>query len=241
MRKKRLLKAASIKVLGTVPVIRRIFYRKNGRIRSKYSKYITSKEKNLVGCPDFFVPPRVLIVSETTIPQCFSYRVKQKKDIFAINGIETTIVSWTKISSLMSFVNTHTHMILYRVPHDPHIEEAVKTARSLGVKVYYDIDDLVFDVASYKIYLDGQKNITQKEKDGLLKGAESYHQMISHADLLIGSTSALSRRMGELFGKQVIQIDNAIKEEEQVEVSSEVNLGPEGHVRIIYGECPGRC
>lgn len=235
MRKKPILTAEIIKFLGNVPIIRMIFYRKTGRIRSKYSKYITSKEKKHVGAPDFFVRPRVLILAETTIPQCFSYRVKQKKDIFAIIGIETTIVSWTKISSLMSFVNTHTHMILYRVPHAPHIEEAVKAARSLGVKVYYDIDDLVFDVDSYKIYLDEQKNITKKEKDGLLKGAESYHQMMSHADLLIGSTSALTRRMGELFGKQVIQIDNAIKEEEQVEVSSVVNLGPEGHVRIIYG------
>ncbi len=91
--------------------------------------------------------PRVLIVAETSIPQCLKYRVVQRQEAFQRIGVECTWRSWADRVGCHAALQTHSHAIFYRVPAEDSVLGLIAEARRLRVPTWWEADDLIFDEA----------------------------------------------------------------------------------------------
>lgn len=84
-------------------------------------------------------------VSETNVPQCLRYRVLHQVEQLTAAGFTVTWIPY-ELCSRISALNCRM-MVFYRCPLTEGIEDAIRMAKAINVRVYYDIDDLVFDTA----------------------------------------------------------------------------------------------
>lgn len=152
---------------------------------------------------------RVLIVGEMSIPQCKKYRVSQKAELLSRIGYEPTIVSWNDAEAVRSNLQTHTVAIFYRVPAVPSIVAILEEARNLGVKTYWEVDDLIFDPDGY-LTNSSLNELSPTERKSILNGMELYQTALKLCDAGIGSTRTLAEVMRKTTGRPAYVIENAL-------------------------------
>jgi len=136
----------------------------------------------------------VAILANLDIPQCRHYRVEQKERQLARAGLEARVFGQDETDPFIASLLGARAAIFYRVPAFPTVVRALLTARALGIPTYYEIDDLVFDPASYPDPLasfEGQ--ISKEEYTGLLAGVPLFRYAMSLCDHGIASTAPLAR------------------------------------------------
>lgn len=181
--------------------------------------------------------PKVLIVAELSIPQCKYYRVEQKVRMLEDAGIAVEVDTWTDYYSCLGRMQTATLVIFYRVPYVDAVKKLYDDARRLGIKVGFDIDDLVFDIAEYS----RNSNLMSLPKDaqkGLLDGALLYQQALAAADFSIASTPRLGDYMRKYCSGPCYIIPNCICRDKWAGKDSDAfrfPLGLDGRVVIGYG------
>lgn len=176
---------------------------------------------------------QVLIVAELSIPQCKKYRVDHKVYMFAKLGLRGTVVSWRETSEALDLLQTASFMIAYRIPAVPEVLELYKEARRLGVTILYDIDDLVFDPASYASN-SNLKRLPDREQVSLLEGARLYQEALRQADHGLASTPALAEEMKRMVSGQVFVLENAVDEQLLAASGGEFVKPVDDLVRIVY-------
>ena len=193
--------------------------------------------RNAIGVPAGRVlRHRVLLAAELGIPQCAKYRVWQKKDLFEQLGLPCTVVDWTRVHDVLSMLQTHTLLIMYRVGAHPGPLEVIDEARRLGVESVWEVDDLIFDVALYGAN-SNLRDIPAWWREELLDGAAMYRRAMITCDRTIGSTACLSQLMGEASGKPSHVVPNALDDETLAFASAAVagRQRRDGQVVIGYG------
>lgn len=182
--------------------------------------------------------PKVLIVAELSIPQCTHYRVKQKVQMLQAAGYETAVVSWIESDTKgLQELQTSTLVIFYRVPYAPLVAALYAEARRLGLKVGYDIDDLVFDVEEYAKN-SNLLSLPKAEQSQLLNGARLYCQALSAADFSIASTPRLATFMAKYCKGANYLVPNGLDAADDAEGPAgafRFPLGLDGKVVLGYG------
>ncbi|WP_250492656.1 class I SAM-dependent methyltransferase [Caballeronia sp. GAWG1-1] len=180
---------------------------------------------------------RVLIIAETSIPQCLKYRVTQKQRMVESLGVDCSVASWTDTQTCMDLLQTHSMVIFYRVPGFPGPMAMIEQARVLGLVTFWEVDDLIFDAEKY-ILNSNLKDVGLEAKRGVLSGVPLYRSAMLACDYSIASTQGLSEAMLEAGVKKTFVIENAL-DAETVRTANTINASTrrkkDKFLRIVYG------
>ena len=177
--------------------------------------------------------PRVLIVAELSIPQCRYYRVEQKRRMLEQAGIAVDVDTWIDSNSCLGRLQLATAVIFYRVPYTAEVQKLYAEAHRLGLKVGFDIDDLVFDIDEYS-QNSNLRSLPLAEQKSLLEGAKLYQQALSVADYSIASTRGLQSYMRRYCKGASYIVPNCILHDERDD-GERFPLGRDGRIVIGYG------
>lgn len=188
---------------------------------------------SLPGRSAFLLKPRVLIIAEMSIPQCRLYRVDQKLKMLDLLGVDAVAIAWNDVIAAMRELQFATLVIFYRVPYFPMVEGLYKEARRLGLRIGFDVDDLIFDVEKYRTNPNILK-MSAKDIDGLMRGARLYREALEAADFTIASTPRLSECMRAFNPGSAYVLPN-VHEEDPSQKSFTYPLGARDEIVIGYG------
>ena len=236
-----ILNVFSIEVLAIVSVLK--------KIKSKFgsSPFATSVESN--DQPTLTIRPkkqdsvRVLMIAESTIPQCLHYRVKQKLEQFEACGFYIEFYDWSDIPMLQQALYRFDMVLFYRVPGYPAILSLIEHAKKLRKIVLYDIDDLIFDRQKLSdVFQNTTEQLNDKDIQGILNGADLYRDAIKASHYGIASTPALQQQLSPLvkqghcflLANGLDQTIESIALKPVIQNETESKEGEE-KVRIFYG------
>jgi len=92
---------------------------------------------------------RVIVYAEINLAQCKHYRVDQKLVELANLGFRPELYILDEHEKLVTSLVGAEALIVYRYPAWPTVMRVILTAKSLGIPVFFEIDDLLFDSAHY--------------------------------------------------------------------------------------------
>lgn len=187
---------------------------------------------------DAMFTARVLIIAETSIPQCTKYRVVQKQEWFRRLGIACTYISWTDSIACREALQTHSHVIFYRVPAHDAVLGLITEAKRLHLRTFWEADDLVFDGDVLR-QSRALARLSRTTQDQLLEGASLYREAMLACDAAIASTPGLAEAMRRAGMVDVRVIENGLDDESR-STAAAVRAGREtryddGILRIVYG------
>jgi glycosyltransferase involved in cell wall biosynthesis len=206
--------AKAVRQTNQTQVMGRLFGFFNPKVRDSTSldqpaapwHYSLSKEAIALGSNQ-----QVLIVAELSIPQCKRYRVDQKVAALKALGRKVEVISFTDEQACLRNLPFSGLVIFYRTPYWPPVKRLIDECTRLGIPSVYDTDDLVFDVNEYRKHPKLQE-MKKDEREGFLRGAESYGKCLAACDHAIASTHALAEWMGHYNTGNVFVIENAFDE-----------------------------
>jgi glycosyltransferase involved in cell wall biosynthesis len=149
---------------------------------------------------NLFQRPSVLLVGSLDLTQCRKYRMLQKLEAFVSMDVPVELSNYLDCIRVMSALQVCTHVLFYRIPLTDVTKQYFDEARRLGLHVSYDIDDPIFDRATYA----ANKNLdslSSSERDHLLQSSGAYLKALLLADQFFTSTPALARLMEKHTGK----------------------------------------
>jgi glycosyltransferase involved in cell wall biosynthesis len=154
----------------------------------------------------------ICILANVDLPQCRFYRVEQKRFLFDELGLEVRIFPQAQITEFIAQLHGARAAIFYRVAAFPQVIKAMIIARKLGIRIYYEIDDLIFDEANYPDTFESYEGqITEAEYRGLMAGTSLFKEALALCDRAIASTPSLADRMTPLtIEHKAIVIRNGI-------------------------------
>ena len=179
---------------------------------------------------------RVLLVAETSLPQCNKYRVQQKYQMIVDAGYDCTIINWWDIIATQNFLQTHNVAIFYRIPALPKVMETISLAKCLGVKTFWEVDDLIFDYAYYTDNSSIEK-LSRRVKKSLLEGIPLYRRAMIACGAGIASTPSLAKAMNNAGIAETVVVNNGL-DNETLYLAEQISSVPKhgrGVIRIIYG------
>ncbi|WP_417459291.1 glycosyltransferase [Kordiimonas sp.] len=93
--------------------------------------------------------PHVAIIGDLSLPQCKHYRVDQKVEQLQSLGLRVSVFSRSDLEAFKAATSTFSHVICYRLPLLPAVYSALMAAKSSGITVFYETDDLLFDSVAF--------------------------------------------------------------------------------------------
>ena len=184
--------------------------------------------------PTLALRRRCLIIAELSIPQCRKYRVDQKAEMFRLLDTDCTILSWRDTERAANLLQTHSIVIFYRVPATAAVRRLIAEAQCLGLSVWFEIDDLVFDPEDYS-QNPNLKQLPAQEVRGLLQGVEAYRQALALCRNAIASTAVLAERMRAVGQGNVLVVENALDSETLTLIEGLRPRAADGRIRLFYG------
>ncbi|OXI62438.1 glycosyl transferase family 1 [Burkholderia sp. AU27893] len=181
----------------------------------------------------------VVILANDDLKQCTHYRIEQKALQFERAGIPVKIFSHSDTQEFLGSLIGARAAIFYRVAAVPGILRAILHANLMGLKTYYEIDDLIFDSSSYPdpfSSFEGQISLT--EYTGLQFGVPLFRYAMAMCQGSIASTPALAERMQAITITDVnTVIRNGLDNRNDVAISMGANPihRENGRVRVFYG------
>lgn len=175
---------------------------------------------------------RAAIIAEMSIPQCKLYRVDNRVRALESLGYTVMVSSWRDFSLSMTNLQTADFVIFYRVPYVDMVERYYDEASRLGLKKYFDIDDMIFDRKIYGKYLD-ENNFSEKKKKDLLIGCDLYRKSLENSDCFLCTTQNMSH-IGRQIKKETHIIPNCIPDILYI-VSGEAKKYENDKIKIFYG------
>ncbi|MDJ0955566.1 MAG: glycosyltransferase [Arenicellales bacterium] len=204
----------------------------------RYGKTQTEPAPLREKIPIFEFPkqPRVLLIVEASIPQCFQYRVQQKLDMLGLLGWESTWLPWSDVESIEREMHFYDVIILYRVPGFDVVLSYINYALSLNKLLIYDLDDLVFDREQLaKKFGTDRGQLSNKQYQSLLTGADLYYKAMSSVPYCFVSTEPLRQEVEKTKGISAYVLPNGISKELLAAASNNLAAKDENTVQILYG------
>ena len=91
---------------------------------------------------------RWLLCANDNLPQCWLYRVEQKRQQLLQLGCQPTVLTLNKlhtVSSIPSLLGEIDGLLIHRLPASQLLFSLIAEARRQGIPVLFDLDDLLFD------------------------------------------------------------------------------------------------
>ena len=185
--------------------------------------------------PPMAMARSVLIVAELSVPQCAKYRVWQKQEHFARLGVPCRVINWHDGQACFSAACTASDVIFYRVPATEEMLALIAHMRAIGLRPYWEVDDLIFDEALYR----QNSNLADLEPDlraTVLEGVVLYRRALLACGRGIASTQRLAQAMREAGVNDVAVVENAL-DQESLDLSERIRAArmPHEGVLITYG------
>ncbi|MEI2642903.1 MAG: hypothetical protein V9G10_11390 [Candidatus Nanopelagicales bacterium] len=116
----------------------------------------------------------VLCVAERSLPQCYHYRVQQKRETCAHLGIPFDDVGLDDLGEVLTRMQLASMVIVYRLPGGPALDRVLEEARRLRIPVVYEVDDLVYrrDVTAANPNLD---TLPKGLRSAVIRGSDRLH------------------------------------------------------------------
>ena len=181
--------------------------------------------------------PRVLLVVEETVPQCFRYRVEQKMNQLDTLGWDNEWVSWRNGSLARERMHLFDIVLFYRVPGFPDVLLTIQYAKAIKKITIFDTDDLIFDRERLEEkFKGGSGQLSQHDYEQMLKGAELYQSALELCDYATTSTPALQKEIERAIGNgRCAVLPNALDHTVFEVLDGPMAERPEGVVRLLYG------
>ena len=205
-------------------------YRKAiGRLRTSQAAYRQTE-------PLYSNKP-ILLIAETSIPQCLKYRVQQRQDCLAELDVPSTWIPWQNTEACLRALQTHSAVIFYRTPLFASVKELVRESKRLGLPIIWEVDDLIFDAAVLRATPTLQ-DLDRHTFRGLIKGADLYRRALKAADAGLASTTCLAGAMAEAGSFPVHVVHNSL-DGHTLELAEQLlatrTSNNDGLSRIVYG------
>jgi glycosyltransferase involved in cell wall biosynthesis len=180
---------------------------------------------------------RVAIIADIGLPQCKLYRVTQKCEHLTEAGIGWQVFDYMNgTQDYIACCGSFDAAIFYRVPAIPSIVKAIEAARRAGQPTFYEIDDLMFDPATFPASFESYGGqVTHDAYAALVTGAVTLRHALSICDFAIASTTALAARMAPLTlrGKAFVHRNGLGETHEN---NLDIRDDPQGgELRLFYG------
>lgn len=146
---------------------------------------------------------QILIIDgvENIIPQCTRYRVLNKAEQLKQQGYDVKVVNHS--SFIIPDAKHADIVIIYRATKSEKLLKLISIMKKLGRKVYYDIDDLVFDT-KYTDQLEYTQSLSKKEKASYDAAVQQYGDMLGRCDAVITSTDHLKTELEKKKSEVII-------------------------------------
>lgn len=136
-------------------------------------------------------PGALVMLADADPPQCWHYRVEQKKEAAAVLNVPFHVIRPTSSAEVLSGVQLASVLIIYRQPDSGFLEQVIGEARRLGVTVVYEADDAVYrsDLVA------GNPNMATlpaKLRKDVVAGADRYLSALRRCDAVLASTEILA-------------------------------------------------
>lgn len=139
-------------------------------------------------------PGALVMLADTDPPQCWHYRVEQKREAAAILQVPFHVTRPTSSAEVLSAVQLASVLIIYRQPDSGFLDQVLTEARRLGVIVVYEADDAVYR----RDLVAGNPNMATlppKLRGEVIAGADSYLAALRKCDTVLASTETLASDM----------------------------------------------
>ena len=174
----------------------------------------------------------ILFINGCALPHPERYRVDHQIEQLESFGISCDKVYYEQLT--MDMLRFYRGIIVYRCPIIPIVEEFIKEAKKNNKTVFYDIDDLVFDLEYTKMikYLD---TVSEDERKLYNDGVSRMGKTLDLCEYGIATTERLQTEMGKHL-KEVF-INRNVASEEMVkcsEIALEEVVKEEDKVVLAY-------
>jgi glycosyltransferase involved in cell wall biosynthesis len=183
---------------------------------------------------------RILLLAEINLPQCKHYRVDQKITALEKLGFKPELFSLGQSEeedrTILERLAGADALIVYRYPAWPTLIKIIISARSLGVPVFFEIDDLIFDANHYPdTYESYGGQITYNTYVSLQFGVPLFKAAAQLCDYGIASTEPLARELRKVVRSgKVWVVPNSL--DDRIERVAAMDLSPpKDGVTIFYG------
>jgi glycosyltransferase involved in cell wall biosynthesis len=138
------------------------------------------------------------------------YRIYNIAEGLAAIGYSVLTMPYSEVAKIVQHELRASALVLFRAPYEPivGIDEVLSYAKVQGIKVIFDVDDLVFkpDIVDQ---VDGFRLLNNDQKTQYLDDVQKYRQLLLKADLVTVPTEYLRRQVATL-GKPCAVIPNSI-------------------------------
>ena len=179
------------------------------------------------------------ILANGDLPQCWFYRVEQKRLYLESLGIEVHVYDVADLPRLRRDAFRLDALVIHRLAYSVVLAKAVHEFEAYGVSLCYDIDDLIFDIRHYPGPLsDWHETITREVYLDLACGTALFKSAIGLFHDIIVSTDELRDIALELFPKRrfhVFRNGIDVRFDDFAMHSAEPERLPHRFFTIIYG------
>lgn len=185
-------------------------------------------------------PVRILVIGSQNLPQCWLYRVQQKVEFLRMAGYDVVAIDFdratpTEIHEQLCFAS---HAIIFRLPAFSNVLMLTLYAQRLGVKLFYDIDDLIFDERHFPGPLESYSGLIKPDTHTHLAMDNPFFRVaMAAAGNVIVSTEPLAEITRELLGPSArVHVQRNMVGPELAAAASLPRLRKDdGKIRIFYG------
>lgn len=180
----------------------------------------------------------VALIANEALEQCRLYRVEQKVEQLLAAGCEVVKFNADReLGDFLAAIDLFDVAIFYRVPAFPEMIRAIREANRAGLATVYEIDDLIFDAASYPPPMSEYGGlVTQAEHNELAMGVPLFAHAMQMCDYALTSTPALADAMAPLVrSRRCFVHRNAIGARHRRAIASPGPARADGMITILYG------
>lgn len=177
----------------------------------------------------------VLFINACPINYCERYRVHHKIEELESHGLTTDEILLIQFDK--SMIKYYRAFVLYRSDFNSFVQNAIDEIHKQNKVVFYDIDDLVFDL-KYTKDLEHLKKFSKEKREEYDDGVVKYGQAVRYSDYVITTTKVLKQEL-EKQGKEVY-IDKNVASFEMQRISKQaIKEIPKTDDKIIIGYASG--
>lgn len=170
----------------------------------RFSRFINSKKKNIIYLKEFF--------------DNSTFRYRAYNIINSMENSDKYLVSCfliEEIPKLIKYLNKIDLVILQRCKWSFELESFINFVRDSGIRVGYDMDDLIYNPKYVPKYLNNVAYYSEKEIDLHFAMASRYYEIAKIADFYLVTTDALKEKVLSDFDKKSFIYYNFLNKEQE--------------------------
>lgn len=179
-------------------------------IEERLSKLQLSNKKNIIYIKDVF---------DNSTFRYRTYNVMQAME--NSNKYHINCFLESEIELIIPLLNKVSMIILQRCKWSFRLESLVNYAKSLGIKLYYDMDDLLYHPKYVPEYIENVGNYDEFNIDVHFAVAGRYYQIAKLCDAFLVTTDSLKNHVENDFNKKAFIYPNFLNQEQE-SISDEI-------------------